>query len=48
MADKRFNITDLLEPMGGGLNIPKFVGSRSQQNPSEVIATQERFMLKGQ
>ena len=41
MADKGFNITDLLEPMGVGLNIPPFVGSRSQQNPSEVIATQE-------
>ena len=27
--------------MGVGLNIPPFVGSRSQQNPFEVIATQE-------
>ena len=27
--------------MGVGLNIPPFVGSRSQQNPSKVIATQE-------
>ncbi|PFX25908.1 uncharacterized protein LOC111329738 [Stylophora pistillata] len=41
MADKGFTISDLLEPMGIGLNIPSFVGSRSQQNPSEVIATQE-------
>ncbi|XP_068687825.1 uncharacterized protein [Montipora capricornis] len=41
MADKGFTISDLLEPMGVGLNIPPFVGSRSQQNPSEVIATQE-------
>ena len=41
MADKGFTISDLLEPMGVGLNIPPFVRSRSQQNPSEVIATQE-------
>ena len=41
MADKGFTISDLLEPMGVGLNIPPFVGSRSQHNPSEVIATQE-------
>lgn len=41
MADKGFTISDLLEPLGVGLNIPPFVGSRSQQNPSEVIETQE-------
>lgn len=41
MADKGFTISDLLEPIGVGLNIPPFVGSRSQQNPSEVIETQE-------
>lgn len=41
MADKGFTISDLLEPIGVGLNIPPFVGSRSQQEPSEVIATQE-------
>ena len=41
IADKGFAISDLLEPMGVGLNIPPFVRSRSQQNPSEVIATQE-------
>lgn len=41
MADKGFTISDLLEPTTVGLNIPPFVGSKSQQNPSEVIATQE-------
>ena len=41
MADKGFTISDLLEPIGVGLNIPPFVGSRSQHNPSEVITTQE-------
>ena len=41
MADKGFTICDLLEPIGVGLNIPPFLGSRSQQTPSEVIATQE-------
>ena len=41
MADKGLNITDLLEPMSVRLNIPPFVGCRSQQNRSEVIATQE-------
>ena len=41
MADKGFTIADILEPLKVGLNIPPFVGSRSQQEPSEVIATQE-------
>lgn len=41
IADKGFTISDLLEPIGVGLNIPPFVGSRSQHNPSEVIETQE-------
>ena len=41
MADKGFTISDLLEPIGVGLNIPPFLGLRSQQTPSEVIATQE-------
>ena len=41
MADKGFTISDLLEPIGVGLNIPPFLGSRSLQTPSEVIATQE-------
>lgn len=41
MADKGFTISDLLEPIGIGLNIPPFLGLQSQQTPSEVIATQE-------
>lgn len=41
MADKGFTIADILEPLKVGLNIPPFVGSRSQQEPSELIATQE-------
>ena len=41
MADKGFTISDLLEPIGVGLNIPPFLGLRSQQTPKEVIATQE-------
>ena len=41
MADKGSTIADILEPLKVGLNIPPFVGSRSQQEPSEVIATQE-------
>ena len=41
MADKGFTISDVLEPIGVGLNIPPFLGFRSQQTPSEVIATQE-------
>ena len=40
MAHKGFTISDLLEANGVGLNIPKFLGLRSQQNPSEVIVTQ--------
>ena len=40
-ADKWFTISGLLEPMGIGLNIQPFLGLRSQQTPSEVIATQE-------
>jgi len=27
MADKRFTISDLLKPIGGGLNIPPFLSS---------------------
>ena len=41
MADKGFTISDILEPLKVGQNIPPFVGSRSQQEPSEVIASQE-------
>ena len=41
MADKGFTISDLLEPIGVGLNIPPFLGLRSQHTPSEVTATQE-------
>ena len=41
MADKGFTISDLLEPLKVRLNIPPFVSSRNQQEPSEVIATQE-------
>ena len=37
MADKEFTISDVLEPIGVGLNIPPFLGFRSQQTPSEVI-----------
>ena len=45
MADKGLTISDLLEPIGFGLNIAQFLGLRSQQTSSEVIATQE-FMRK--
>ena len=41
MAHKGFTISDLLEPIGVGLDIPPFLGLRSQQTPSEVIVTQE-------
>ena len=44
IADKEFTISDVLEPNGVGLNIPPFLGFRSQQTTSEVtevIATQE-------
>jgi len=41
ITDKGFTISDLLEPIGVGLNIPPFLGLRSQQTPSEAIATQE-------
>ena len=40
-ADKGFKISELLEPIGVGLNIPPFVGSRDQCEPSQVITTQE-------
>ena len=41
MVHKGFTISDLLEPIGVGLNIPPFLGLTSQQTTSEVIATQE-------
>ena len=40
-ADKEFTISDVLEPIGVGVNIPPFLGFRSQQTPSEVFATQK-------
>ena len=41
MADTGFTISDLLEPIGVGLNIPPFLGLRGHQTPLEVITTQE-------
>ena len=40
MTHKGFTISDCLEPIGVGLNIAPFLGLRSQQTPSAVIATQ--------
>ena len=36
MADKGFNIKDLLEPIGVTLNIPPFLSDKAQFNEEEV------------
>ena len=40
MADKGFNIKDLLEPIGVTLNIPPFLSDKAQFNEEEVENTQ--------
>ena len=40
MADKGFNIKDLLEPIGVTLNIPPFLSDKAQVNEEEVENTQ--------
>ena len=40
MADKGFNIKDLLEPRGVTLNIPPFLSDKAQFNEEEVKNTQ--------
>lgn len=46
MASRGFNIEDLLAPLGVGLNIPPFLGQRSQMDGSEVVETQQIASLK--
>lgn len=40
MADKGFDIQDLLDPLGVQLNIPPFLGLQGQMSGSEVLNTQ--------
>lgn len=40
LVDKGFQIADLAEPLGVSVNMPAFVGSRSQMNADEVFHTQ--------
>ena len=40
MADKGFNIKDLLEPIGVTLNLPPFLSDKAQFNEEEVENTQ--------
>ena len=46
MADRGFTIEDLLLPLGVGLNIPPFLGSRSQLDAGEVADTQQIASLR--
>lgn len=41
MADRGFTIQELLAPLGVGLNIPPFLGRRSQMDGTEVVETQQ-------
>ena len=41
MADKGFDIQELLDPLGVKLNIPPFMEKRNQLSPEDVIRTQE-------
>ena len=46
MADRGFTIEDILTPLGVGLNIPPFLSSRQQLDPSEVVETQQIASLR--
>ena len=46
MADRGFTIHELLAPLGVGLNIPPFLGSRLQMDGSEVVETQQIASLR--
>ena len=46
MADRGFTIHELLAPLGVGLNILPFLGSRSQMDGSEVVETQQIASLR--
>ena len=46
MADHGFTIHELLAPLGVGLNIPPFLGSRLQMDGSEVVETQQIASLR--
>jgi len=41
MADHGFTVEDSLTPLGVGLNIPPFIGSRQQMNEVVVVETQQ-------
>ena len=51
MADKRFTIRDLLDPMGVKLNIPIFLEDKAQFQTEQVVVNQRiallEFMLRG-
>ena len=46
MADHGFTIEDSLTPLGVGLNIPPFLGSRKQMDAVEVVETQQIASLQ--
>lgn len=46
MADRGFTIEDLLLPLGVKLNIPPFLGERSQMEAGEVVETQQIASLR--
>ena len=41
MADKRFDIQDLLDPIGVKLNIPPFLHMQYQMPANDVLQTQQ-------
>ena len=41
MADKGFEIQDLLDPLGVKVNIPPFLGRQDQMPAADVIETQQ-------
>jgi len=46
MADRGFTIENLLTPLGVRLNIPPFLGERSQMEGTEVVETQQIASLR--
>ena len=46
MADRGFTIRDVLAPLGVGLNIPPFLGDRTQLSGPEVVETQQIASLR--
>jgi len=48
MADKGFQIQDLLEPLGEQLNIPPFLNSNHQMSADDILTKNVAHLRKSQ